>query len=900
MQRHRSGCFASPPPSPPSASRARAQPAPARAHQARPRARDRRGTPARIRQLRRAPRALRLRRGLRGEEPALGRGRLPQGRHGRHAWARGDAPALAGGNFASGYNWKDGIGPRDQRPARRDHAWGALESNRFGTDDFLTYCETLKVEPYLCINAGLGSVEDARNWVDYTNESANTYWAQQRRKNGRDKPWNVKIWGLGNEIDGPWQLGHKNAEDYAKFALEAAKAMRRADDSIKLIASGSSNFGPGADWVGWNRTVLERLKNEIDYISLHTYVGNRTNNFEEFLAFGRDLDDRIEVVKGQIQAARVGNPSARPIHIAFDEWNVWYRTLVPGSTEYEIARPASRRTTTSRTRSAMGVFLNAFFRHADVVKMANLAQLVNVIAPMFTNPEGLYLQTIYFPIAEYAKQRGHQSLDVLRRIAPVQAGQAGESSATWTCPRPTTRRRKQVYVNVLNRSEKTDITARIESVAGAPPGPVSVWELNNPDLKATHAFGKDPVGPADDAQREREVERERLRVHVPQALADDPEVVGEADMPSGFDRRLFLEGLGKAGAALLASTSLGRAAYAAAGPARAVLSRGRYRAELDRRLLGAFLEHLGRAIYTGVYEPGSQLADGHGFRKDVLAEVKELGVPIMRYPGGNFVSGYDWHDGVGPKDKRPTVLERAWNSLETNQFGTNEFIEWCRLVATEPLLAFNLGTGTAEQGGRLRRVLQRREGHEVERAAAGARLRAAPRRAVLVPRQRDGRAVADGHDDGPRVRPQGARRGAADPRDRPRACSSSPAARATRSCPPTSCGTARCSRSATTRWTRISLHNYYGNTPALTGNDSARYLAMNLDMERQIHEIAAVCDYVQARQEVAEAALAVVRRVERLVPRARRPLRQRRADSSPRGCSRRSTTSRTLSWSAAS
>ncbi len=397
-----------------------------------------------------------------------------------------------GGNFASGYNWKDGIGPRDQRPARRDNAWGALESNRFGTDDFLTYCEKLKVEPYLCINAGLGTVEEARQWVEYTNESANTYWAQQRRKNGRDKPWNVKIWGLGNEIDGPWQLGHKNAEDYAKFALEAAKAMRRADESIQLIASGSSNFGPGSDWVGWNRVVLERLRNEIDYISLHTYVGNRTNNFEEFLAFGQDVDDRIEVVKGQIRAVRVGNPTARPIHIAFDEWNVWYRTLVPGSTEYEIAKTGLEEKYNFEDALGMGVFLNAFFRHADVVKMANLAQLVNVIAPMFTNPEGMYLQTIYFPIAEYAKQKGNLSLDVRvdsPQYKPDRRRELGylDVSATFD---PKT---KQVSLNVLNRSEKTDITARIDNVAGAPKGAVSVWELNNPDLKATHTFGKDTL-----------------------------------------------------------------------------------------------------------------------------------------------------------------------------------------------------------------------------------------------------------------------------------------------------------------------------------------------------------------------------------------------------------------------
>ena len=189
-------------------------------------------------------------------------------------------------------------------------------------------------------------------------------------------------------------------------------------------------------------------------------------------------------------------------------------------------------------------------------------------------------------------------------------------------------------------------------------------------------------------------------------------------MPSGFDRRLFLEGLGKAGAALLASTSLGRAAYAASGPARAVLSRGRYRSELDRRLLGAFLEHLGRAIYTGVYEPGSPLADANGFRTDVIAEVKGLGVPIMRYPGGNFVSGYNWLDGVGPKDKRPTVLERAWNSLETESVRherVHRVVQARRHRAAARLQPRHRHAG---DGRRLRRVLQRRPGHEVERPAA--------------------------------------------------------------------------------------------------------------------------------------------------------------------------------------
>jgi alpha-N-arabinofuranosidase len=396
-----------------------------------------------------------------------------------------------GGNFASGYDWKDGIGPRDERPVRRDHAWGAIETNRFGTDEFLRYCKRLEVEPFLCINAGLGSVDEARHWVEYTNESGNTYWADQRRKNGREEPWGVKYWGLGNEIDGPWQLGHKNADDYAKFALEAAKAMRRVDDSIRLIASGSSNFGPGVDWVSWNRTVLERLRNEIDYISLHTYIGNRADDFERFLAVSRDLDDRIEVVKGQIQAVRVGHPDARPIYIAFDEFNVWYRAR-SGTTEYEIASTGLEEIYNFEDALAMGVFMNSFFRHADVVKMANLAQLVNVIAPIFTNEQGLYLQTIYFPLAEYAKQRGNQSLDVLvesPQYRPDEGRSLGylDVSATYD---PKT---GELFLNVLNRSEKTDITARIENVAGAPADQVSVWELNHPDFKASHTFGNDTL-----------------------------------------------------------------------------------------------------------------------------------------------------------------------------------------------------------------------------------------------------------------------------------------------------------------------------------------------------------------------------------------------------------------------
>ena len=310
-------------------------------------------------------------------------------------------------------------------------------------------------------------------------------------------------------------------------------------------------------------------------------------------------------------------------------------------------------------------------------------------------------------------------------------------------------------------------------------------------------------------------------------------------------RRDFLVGLGRSGAALAASSWLGGLGYAQTrGPARAVLQAARHRGEMDRRLLGAFLEHLGRAIYTGVYEPGSPRADANGFRQDVAAEIKGLGVPIMRYPGGNFVSGYNWLDGVGPKDKRPTVLERAWNSIETNQFGTNEFIQWCRLVGTEPLLGFNLGTGTPEQAvayveycnfdkGTKWSELRRQHGYEAPHAV----------KYWCMGNEMDG-PWQMGH--------MTAREYGRKARD---------SARQIRIVDPTTqliaCGSSNTILPTYLVWDRevleecydqvhgISLHNYYGNTPALTNNDSSRYLAMNLDMERQIQEIAAVCDYVQ-------------------------------------------------------
>ena len=222
-----------------------------------------------------------------------------------------------GGNFVSGYHWMDGIGNPDARPRRIDLAWGAVESNRVGTDEFLRYCRKLGAEPYICVNMGTGTWDEARNWVEYCNRDSGTYYADLRRQNGQRTPYKVKYWALGNEMDGSWQMGHKSAEDYGKFALEAAKLMKWIDPEIKLVACGSSAFG--RDWTTWDRTVLDYLKDHADYIALHTYVGNRENDYYRFMTSTIDVENRITIVEGLIREALGKTRRKSPIFIAFDE-----------------------------------------------------------------------------------------------------------------------------------------------------------------------------------------------------------------------------------------------------------------------------------------------------------------------------------------------------------------------------------------------------------------------------------------------------------------------------------------------------------------------------------------------------------------------------------------------------
>src|SRR5262249_5362824 len=410
-----------------------------------------------------------------------------------------------GGNFSSNYHWMDGIGPRDKRPPRLEMAWGTVESNRFGTHEFLDYAEQIGTAPYICCNLGTGTWNEAQQWVEYVNSSEDTAMTRLRKQNGREAPWKVTYWGLGNEMDGPWQMGHRSAADYGAFALEAAKLMKWTDPNIKLIAAGASNFRPGVDWVAWNRTVMEYLRDHADYLAIHMYVGNPNDNFGDFLTSSIDLDQRIKVTEGVIDGALAGQSPRRKISIAWDEWNVWYRAR--GDTQR--GRRILEEHYNLEDALVVATFLNSFVNHAHIIKMANMAQLVNVIAPIFTNEKGLFLQTIYYPLQLFAKNTRGAALDLFMESPKYESKRFGptpylSASAGYD--------NGALVLNVVNRHRDQAIEVEFETQDKQFAGPVEVAEVNGPDIKAENDFG---VTKAQTVARSANADGRKLRYRLP-------------------------------------------------------------------------------------------------------------------------------------------------------------------------------------------------------------------------------------------------------------------------------------------------------------------------------------------------------------------------------------------------
>ena len=306
-----------------------------------------------------------------------------------------------GGNFVSGYNWEDGIGPREQRPSRLDLAWRSIESNQVGVDEFAAWARGVGSAPMMAVNLGTRGVDAARNLLEYCNHPSGTYWSDLRRANGAAEPHDVKLWCLGNEMDGPWQIGHKTAEEYARLAAETAKAMRRVDPSIELAACGSSHsrmptFGT------WEATVLAETYDLIDYISLHSYYEQHDDDRDSFLASAVNLDRFIEAVVATCDHVRAVGGHRKRVNLSVDEWNVWYQKRFAGEENLDWAQAPRLIEDTYSVVDAVvvGNLLISLLRHADRVKIGCLAQLVNVIAPIRAEPGGpAWRQASFHPFA---------------------------------------------------------------------------------------------------------------------------------------------------------------------------------------------------------------------------------------------------------------------------------------------------------------------------------------------------------------------------------------------------------------------------------------------------------------------------------------------------------------------
>jgi alpha-L-arabinofuranosidase len=319
-----------------------------------------------------------------------------------------------GGNFVSGYNWEDGVGPKEQRPVRLDLAWFTRENNQFGTDEFMRWCAESRTTPMMAVNLGTRGIDAARNLVEYCNFPGGTYWSDLRKANGAADPYNVKLWCLGNEMDGPWQIGAKTADEYGRLACETAKTMKWIDPTIELVACGSS--GSGMPTFGsWEETVLMHTYDHVEYVSLHTYYGNRDNDTPNFLARSLDMDRFISSVVATCDHVRARKRGSKLINLSFDEWNVWFHSnqLDREIPLWTFARPLLEDVYTLEDAVVVGCMLITLMRHADRVKVACLAQLVNVIAPIMTAPGGpAWRQTIFYPFMHAAIYGKGAALDV--------------------------------------------------------------------------------------------------------------------------------------------------------------------------------------------------------------------------------------------------------------------------------------------------------------------------------------------------------------------------------------------------------------------------------------------------------------------------------------------------------
>lgn len=314
-----------------------------------------------------------------------------------------------GGNFVSQYNWEDGIGPKEQRPTRLDLAWQTIETNQFGLHEFMKWAQKAGTEANMAVNLGTRGIEAAANLVEYCNFPKGTYYSDLRRKNGQEQPFNIHLWCLGNEMDGPWEIGAQTAYEYGHLANETAKAMKRVDESIELVACGSSSMD-NPTFGEWEKTVLDQCYDQVDYLSLHRYYGyyndDDPSELDNYLGKNIDLDQFIKGVIAICDAVKARKRTKKTINLSFDEWNVWYHSNKADAEikHWQKAPHLLEDIYNFEDALLIGSLLMTLLKNSDRVKIACLAQLVNVIAPIMTNTDGgVWIQSIFYPFMQVSR-----------------------------------------------------------------------------------------------------------------------------------------------------------------------------------------------------------------------------------------------------------------------------------------------------------------------------------------------------------------------------------------------------------------------------------------------------------------------------------------------------------------
>lgn len=394
-----------------------------------------------------------------------------------------------GGNFVSGYRWEDGVGPRESRPARLDLAWHSLETNDVGLDEFGAFCQDVGAELMLAVNLGTRGVAEALDLLEYANVGTGTALSEWRRRNGQPDPWNVRMWCLGNEMDGPWQIGHRDAAEYGRIASRTAKAMRMLDPNVELVACGSS--GRGMPTFGqWERTVLNACYEDVDFISCHAYYEELHGDRASFLASAVDMDAFIDSVAATIDHVRAAQRSSKKVAISFDEWNVWYqerdrqKDTIEGLGNWPRAPRLLENVYSVTDAVVVGSLIISLLNHADRVKAASLAQLVNVIAPIMTEPAGAaWRQTTFYPFALSSRLARGEALR-LRLNSSVSATRAYGSVPDLTAAGTLDRERGTVTLLMANRSTDNSLVTSVDIRRFGAATLAEAWLLADADADA--------------------------------------------------------------------------------------------------------------------------------------------------------------------------------------------------------------------------------------------------------------------------------------------------------------------------------------------------------------------------------------------------------------------------------